>query len=117
MNRFEKKQKKFRLSMHWISIAVFCIVLIAFFYGVSFLSETTAKQEAENLEKSIIRGAVHCYALEGFYPENLDYLEKHYGITYNKRKYLISYEVIGSNIMPDIRVIPLKERTVDSIWD
>ena len=60
------------------------------------------------LENSIRQSAVHCYALEGFYPDSLSYLEEHYGLTYDKDKYIVSYEIIGSNLMPDVSVIPLK---------
>ena len=42
-----------------------------------------------------------------FYPDKLSYLEEHYGITYDKEKYIVSYEVVGSNMMPDIMVITL----------
>lgn len=38
------------------------------------------------------------------------YLENHYGITYDHSKYLISYEVHASNLMPDIDVIFLTNK-------
>ena len=41
------------------------------------------------------------------YPESLSYLEEHYGITYDKENYVVDYEIIGSNILPDVTVIPL----------
>ena len=59
---------------------------------------------------AVLQGAVQCYALEGFYPEDLTYLKEHYGLTYDPEKYVVSYEVIGSNLMPDVAVIPLQER-------
>jgi hypothetical protein len=40
----------------------------------------------------------------------MTYLEEHYGITYDKDRYVISYESIGSNLMPDVTVIPLKKK-------
>ena len=55
----------------------------------------------------MLQGAVQCYALEGFYPEDLTYLKEHYGLTYDSEKYVVSYEVIGSNLMPDVSVISL----------
>ena len=42
------------------------------------------------------------------------YLEEHYGLSYDSKKYVVSYEVIGSNLMPDVTVIPLKERGAGS---
>ena len=36
------------------------------------------------------------------------YLKEHYGITYDPDKYLVSYEIIGSNLMPDVKVYARK---------
>ena len=50
------------------------------------------------------------YSVEGRYPESLSYMEKHYGLEYDKDEFVISYEIIGSNRMPQVTVIPLNER-------
>ena len=62
----------------------------------------------ENLQQAIRRSAVHCYAVEGSYPESLNYLKEHYGITYDPEKYIVDYEIIGSNLMPDVKVFARK---------
>ena len=80
-------------------------MLALFVLGLDNISGITSRQEAEGLENSIRQSAVHCYALEGFYPDSLSYLEEHYGLTYDKDKYIVSYEIIGSNLMPDVSVI------------
>lgn len=46
--------------------------------------------------------------MEGSYPESLDYLKEHYGITYDPEKYIVDYEIIGSNLMPDVKVFARK---------
>jgi len=58
---------------------------------------------------AMVRDAVHsaaltCYAVEGCYPEDVDYLREHYGLRYDQTRYLIHYDAFASNIMPDIRV-------------
>ena len=40
--------------------------------------------------------------------ESLDYLKEHYGITYDPEKYIVDYEIIGSNLMPDVKVFARK---------
>ena len=82
------------------------------FYGMSSVSSATQKEEERSLKQAVIKSAVHCYAVEGSYPESLTYLEEHYGITYDHDKYLVTYEVVGSNLMPDVDVIPLNNREV-----
>ena len=38
----------------------------------------------ESLKEAVIKGAVQCYSVEGRYPESLSYMEKHYGLEYDK---------------------------------
>ena len=101
MNRFQKKNtfSPGRLILP-VSIMLFLLIFLLFYRGVSSASD----QQTENLRLAIQRSVVHCYAVEGAYPESLDYLKEHYGITYDPDKYLVSYEIIGSNLMPDVKV-------------
>ncbi len=108
MNRFQKNPAHFQGWGRVLSAAFFLAVLALFLLGLDSLSGATARQEAEGLKRSILQSAVHCYALEGFYPDSLSYLEDHYGLTYDPDKYVVSYEIIGSNLMPDVSVIPLR---------
>lgn len=110
MNRFEHIPQKSGVIRRLIPVLIFCIVMAVFLTAVTSVSKNTARQEARELEDSVRRSVIHCYALEGFYPEDIKYLEDNYGISYNHEDYVVSYEVIGENIMPDIMVIPLKEK-------
>lgn len=67
----------------------------------------TKKRQQESTRNAVIKGAVQCYAVEGRYPESLVYLQKHYGVRYDKDKFIVSYEITGSNRMPQVTVIPL----------
>ena len=58
-------------------------------------------------EAALRRDIVHCYATEGFYPPSLEYLEEHYGLTYDKNRYWVDYQPVGSNLMPDITVLEI----------
>ena len=46
-----------------------------------------------------------CYAMEGSYPPDVDYLVEHYGLTYDEDEYWIDYQYIGSNLRPDVTII------------
>ena len=35
----------------------------------------------------------------------LEYLKEHYGLTYNEDSYIVNYEALGSNLMPDVTVM------------
>lgn len=88
-----------------ISIAFFVCVFLVFYFGVSTMSERTTLQEKGTLETAINRGVVHCYAIEGSYPTDLQYLVNNYGLVYDSDKYFVDYQTLGSNIMPDITII------------
>lgn len=109
MNRFQKSRKKFPVKL-LLSAAFICFIFYIFISGISSVSASAKQMEAENLKSTIMQSIVQCYAIEGFYPESLEYLKKNYGISYNEDDYVISYETIGSNLMPSVSVIPLKNK-------
>lgn len=109
MNRFEKHNFKNKMmdSINF-SLAIFFAVLFLFLFSVSFISQTSEAEQKNNLERALNRSIVNCYAVEGVYPSSLSYIEENYGITYDKNKFFVDYQVLGSNLMPDITII---ERT------
>ena len=80
-------------------------VLLCFLFALSNLSRDQALEDKQHLENALSRAAVACYATEGVYPPNIQYLEKNYGIQINQDLYTVKYEVIASNLMPDITVL------------
>lgn len=81
------------------------IVLLCFLSGLSNLSRGHADEDKQRLEDVVRRAAVACYAAEGMYPPNLEYLEEHYGIQVNHSRYVVDYISIAENLMPDITVL------------
>jgi len=77
---------------------------------VSGLRQTGVSSRAEGLrilEDSIRRAVVICYAVEGRYPDSIDYIEKNYGIHIDWSRYAVHYNIFASNLLPDITVIEL----------
>lgn len=90
----------------------FKVLYIVFFIVISVfinfsIDKTDYKKEEEqlnSLKDAVTRSAVQCYAIEGFYPPNINYLVEDYGLSVNEEKYVIYYSVFASNIMPEIEV-------------
>lgn len=61
----------------------------------------------QQLEDALRRAAVACYATEGVYPPDLDYLTEHYGIQVDEDRYAVFYDIFAENLMPDITVVEL----------
>ena len=90
------------------SLLIFMICFSAFFAGLSGVSDESYEKQIETLSLALNRSIAHCYAFEGHYPESLDYLKNHYGISYDSDKFFVDYQVYGENIFPDISIVPLE---------
>ena len=92
-----------------LSIGMFLLILLFFVQGISSLSDRTRSRQLESLENAIMRDITDCYAMEGAYPEDLEYLKEHYGLTYDERTFFVDYRVSGSNLRPEVTIIERKE--------
>ena len=90
-----------RLLTPLLAIGMF----LCFFYALANLGNDHSAKNKQQLEQALTRAAVACYAAEGVYPPDIAYLEENYGIQINQKLYTVKYEVIASNLMPDITVL------------
>jgi len=88
-----------------IPFILILLVLMFFLVSLSALRNDRRAEGREQLEEVLRRTAVTCYAAEGFYPPNLDYMRQHYGLLYDGEEYAVYYELFASNIMPIITVL------------
>lgn len=87
------------------SILLVMAVLLCFIIAVSQLESGRQSQGKQQLEEAVRRTVAACYALEGFYPPNVEYMQNHYTLQYDRSSYVIRYEIIASNLMPEITVL------------
>ena len=88
-----------------IAIVLLMIVVI----GGVWLLLTRVGNSSGEAQTQFVTDAVHnaaltCYAVEGAYPTDLEYLRAHYGLAYDQNRYFVRYEAFGSNMLPDIYV-------------
>lgn len=87
------------------SILLALVVLVYFVAAVSRLESGREEQGMAQLEEAARRAMAACYAVEGFYPPDVAYMRDHYGLQYDESSYVIQYEIVASNLMPDITVL------------
>lgn len=87
-------------------LALCILALLALLYALGNLQSEGAAEGQRQLEESLYRAAVSCFALEGQYPPSLSYLSEQYGIQIDNTRYRVFYEVYGDNLMPEITVLP-----------
>jgi len=86
------------------TVIILAVVILFFFTAVGGASDKADSTAAATLEKAIKRAAIQCYAIEGFYPPNVTYLENHYGIIIDD-KYIVEYKSFSGNNIPMIKVL------------
>ncbi len=86
-------------------LVLFLPLLLGFFS--QHMERRVSAESLQMMEQAVTRAAIECYALEGFYPPSVDYLSDHYGVAIDQEQYFVDYVFIGSNLMPEIMVLPI----------
>ena len=95
-----------KLKINWgiiFSILSSVLIILILFMGFNNTQKAISDDELIRLRDNIMKAAINCYAIEGFYPDDISYLEENYGLIIDD-SYNIFYEVQGSNMMPSISV-------------
>ena len=108
-HRFEYETPPSFFRGLFLSIILFAVVLGMFFAGVGTIAGRTSSEESKTLHEAVSRGVTRCYAIEGCYPESIDYLIANYGLMFDEDRFYIDYRPLGANIMPDITIIDKEE--------
>lgn len=107
MHLYKKERKSVMVRIIFLT-GLFCTLFILWFSSIKM--EKSANQHQTDLLKDALNQAVvSCYAIEGRYPESLDYLIENYGIQINTEKYIVVYDIFAENVRPHIEVIQIGE--------
>ena len=89
--------------------AVLAVGLGFFFNGLQQVRQEVSEQGRIKLEDAVRSAAVACYAAEGAYPPDVDYLKEHYGLSVDETRYIVHYDIFAENLMPDITVLVIEQ--------
>jgi len=87
------------------TLVILAVVVLFFFSALNGAAGKADSSSAGALETAIKRAAVQCYAIEGFYPPGVDYLEEHYGVIIDKSRFIVEYNCTIPNNLPIIKVL------------
>lgn len=105
MEIFEKKKSEHKEIRSMLISVVICVLLIIFlFQGLNNVSSSSQNERLQVAEQAVRRSVVQCYALEGRYPANLEYLADNYGLILDYDSFVYHYAPIAGNLMPQISV-------------
>ena len=95
-------ERKLLTALAWLAPLCLALFLMT---ATDHIGTGQAEEELRQVEQAVRRSAVACYAAEGAYPPDLDYLREHYGLQVNEKRYLVDYTVFAENLMPEITVL------------
>ena len=101
MERTGRKRAVVRMI---ILLLITVAVIAGVWLGADSTKQRLTQKGLETTQQNLRRGAVACSALEGRYPQSLQYLMDNYNITVDESRYQVSYSIFASNLMPDITV-------------
>jgi len=87
------------------ALLIIAFMLFWFFTSLGNISEKQAEEGRSQLENAIRRASAACYAAEGVYPPDIDYIVSNYAIQIDDSRYAVFYEIFADNLMPEITVV------------
>jgi len=97
--------RRFVTSKGFIMLIFIVLVVVAMYLGTQGVSGRVQSNQTDFLADAVRRSAVQCYTLEGRFPESIYHLEDNYGLVIDRNRFAVYYEFMGSNIIPQIRVV------------
>ena len=95
-----------RSALPWrLGLVRFAGMIVWLVMGLSNASSASEEERLAQVRQSVENGVTLCYAVEGAYPESLEYLTESYGVVFDEDKYLVHYECFAANVRPTVTVI------------
>lgn len=96
------------LGSAWLRMLIFVLLFLVLTNAtIGGATNNVQDRETEFLADAVRRAAVQSYALEGRFPDSLNYLEENYALSIDHNRFAVYYEPMGDNLLPTIRIIPL----------
>lgn len=102
-----KRNKLVSLLRNIAPLLITFAVIAIIYVGIVQAGEASEAEGIRLLEEALMRVAIHSYAVNGYFPESLDYIEQNFAVYIDRTRFIVHYEIFAANMVPDIRVFPL----------
>ena len=102
MERLSALYRRFSLPL---SVLLCVLAASAFSFFTGRTGEERIAEQERALNTALERCITTCYALEGSFPPDLEYMEARYGLDYSEDLFFVDYQPAGANIRPFYYVI------------
>lgn len=86
------------------TLGVFAVLFAGAFALLDRIGRASDAAQAEMVRDAVRSALVTCYAVEGRYPSDINYLKENYGLAYDAERFVVFYDAFASNILPEVRV-------------
>lgn len=100
-----KRRTFSRAVPYIIPCVLFGAMIVWFLISMKNAASSTDARELSALKTTVENSITMCYAVEGAYPESVEYLSANYGLIYDKEKYIVLYDCFASNIRPSVLIL------------
>lgn len=83
-----------------IIIAVLALAVVL----INHIDTRQHVQETQIVRDAVKNAALTCYAVEGAFPEDVEYLREYYSLAYDEDRYFVTYEAFAPNVIPSIYI-------------
>lgn len=87
-----------------IPVILFVMIVVIVIIGVGNVQSSAGEERLRAMEQAVRRSIVQCYAIEGRYPANLEYLRDNYGLILDYDNYVYHYQRVAANLLPQVAV-------------
>ena len=87
-----------------LTLVVFALLFAAAVLLLNRIDRASSDEQASLVREAVRSALVTCYAVEGSYPADVEYLKENYGLAYDGGRYIVDCDAFASNVMPEVRV-------------
>ena len=90
-------------------VVLMALLLFGAYRLVSGVSSANDGAQKQIVEDAVRNAALTCFAVEGAYPTNLEYLRSNYGLAYDESRYQVDFRPeLDTSKMPYIFVVEVE---------
>ncbi len=86
-------------------IIIMILLLAACIMLAGHIGSLQQREETKMVSDAVREALLTCYAVEGAYPSDVDYLREYYRLSYDTERYIVSFDAFASNHVPDVFVM------------
>ena len=105
MKLYTKQNKKRPLVGGIVSALVFAAIAVMLYIGIQEMFASSQDESFNSTRDAIANAISNCYAMEGRYPPDMEYLQENYGVVIDPDIYVVNYQSGFGFVRPEVELI------------